>query len=349
MRFKNIFVLLLLIFGAETFAQNYFLPAQSPFTHNTGIAFNVLMTKWYVDPSIMYDPAKRIECATERMKVIAQRIKLIRTYSFFINGFESTGDLDPNAAALMNLINSDKEVEGVIGNSENKAWYLQQDNTDAWVSKLKDQLGDNVSQVKCIIIGNEVNANNWTPGDIDAVMKNFKSSLNDAGLSICVTTSFNNLGVGPGADPLEPYVAAVVNNWDEKWNGGFPFVFIDPYPGAPGIPDAAGVFNWQTNVMKFYQQKYPKLQIFISETGAQGAANDAASVPVINSIYAELDKQYKAKGKTVPTFLFEAVDEPLKGGTPLQNNMGVYQDNNVPTGGSSITLKPGIVLPDWIK
>ncbi len=339
---------LLLLFSASLSAQNnYSIPAQSPFTHHAGIAFNVLFTNWLQDPSIMYDADKKNKCATDRLTQITKRFKLVRIYSFLIGGFENTGTLDPDAAALMNVMKADSDVEGVIGTSNDKAWFLNSDNVDTWVSKLKDELGDNISQVKCILIGNEVNLNGYSPADIKTIMENYKSALGD--INIPVTFSVGNLAPQPGGNTEEALVEVLVNNWDEKWNGGFPFVFIDPYPDAPGIGNPAGVFDWQSRVTKYYQTKYPKLQIFIGETGAEGSTSDAAELPVINGLLSQLDIQYKAHGKTVPTFLMEALDEPRKTGTPPQGNMGIYKDNNDPMQGSSISIKSGIVVPDWIK
>jgi hypothetical protein len=348
MRLNKIVVLLFFVFAVKTFAQNnYSLPAQSPFTHHVGINFNVLFTNWLQDPSIMYDADKKNKCATDRLTQITKRFKLVRIYSFLIGGFESTGTLDPDAAALMNVINNDKDVEAVIGTSNDKAWLLNSDNVDTWVSKLKDQLGDNVSQVKCILIGNEVNANGYSPDDIKTIMENFKSALGD--INIPVSFSVTNLAPQAGGNTEEALVQVLVNNWDAKWNGGFPFVFIDPYPDAPGIGSPAGVFDWQSRVTKYYQTKYPKLQIFIGETGGEGSANDAAELPIINGLLSQLDAQYQAHGKTVPTFLMEALDEPRKSGSPAQGNMGIFKDSNDPMGGSSISIKAGINVPAWIK
>ena len=82
---------LLLLFSASLSAQNnYSIPAQSPFTHHAGIAFNVLFTNWLQDPSVMYDADKKNKCATDRLTQITKRFKLVRIYSFLIGGFENT-------------------------------------------------------------------------------------------------------------------------------------------------------------------------------------------------------------------------------------------------------------------
>jgi len=348
MKLHKIVLLFLMLISAKLSAQNnYSLPSQSPFTHHAGISYNVLFTNWVQNNEIKFDADKKAKCSTDRLLEVTKRFKLVRIYSFFVPGAEDQGNLDPDASALVNVINQDKEVEAVIGTSVNKKWFLEEDNTDKWVTKLKDELDDNVSQVKCILIGNEVNLNGYSPADIKTIMDNFKNSLGD--LNIPVSFSVGNLAPQAGGNVEEALVEALVTNWDEKWNGGFPFVFIDPYPDAPGINNPAGVFDWQSRVTKYYQTKYPKLQIFIGETGAEGAANDAAELPVINGLLAQLDIQYKAHGKTVPTFLMEALDEPMKAGSPSQGNMGIFKDNNDPMQGSTITIKSGITVPEWIK
>ena len=66
------------------------------------------------------------------------------------------------------------------------------------------------------------------------------------------------------------------------------------------------------------------------------------------SLFLQLTAQYDSVKKTVPTFLFEAVNEPLKDSVPNQRFMGIYLDSSRPTVTGEV-LKNGIVLPKWFK
>ncbi len=179
-------------------------------------------------------------------------------------------------------------------------------------------------------------------------MFNFKVALANNKLNIPVSVSFTNLPIKKGDNYSDSLVASVVDCWDSNWNDNKPFVFIDPYPDALGIWNAAGVYKWQYEVTKYYQATYPSLQIFIGETGAEGSGSDSSTVVCVNSILKQLTSQYDSINKTVPTFLFEAVNEPLKNGQPIQQYMGIYADSLEPEK-TDIKLKKGIKLPEWFK
>jgi hypothetical protein len=202
--------------------------------------------------------------------------------------------------------------------------------------------------VKCILIGNEVNANNYSPSDISVIMSNFVTALATNSLNIPVTVTFNNLPNQAGNLICDSLVASVVNGWDTTWNNNKPFVFIDPYPDAQGINNAAGVYAWQYGVTKYYKTLYPSLQIFIGETGAEGSSSDSATTIIIDSVFSQLNSQYKKIRKTVPTFLFEAINEPLKSANPNQQFMGLYFDSSNPKK-FDVNLKSNINLPTWLN
>lgn len=328
---------------------SYTIPTQSPFHHSVGICFHTNMCNWYTSSTVKYDRANQIQYSQDRLEVIAKTFKLIRIYSLFVPGFQSTGDLDPCAEALVNVIKKNSDVEGVISTADDtKTLFKTQSNVDDWVNKLTSSLGSSVSQIKAILIGNEINANGFTVSDLNTIYQNFKANKDFMALKIPLSVSFSNLPVQAGDQTSDDLVAAVASNWDDSWNGGNSFVFIDPYPDASGIDSPAGVFDWQSKVQSYYAPQHPKLQIFIAETGAEGDATDKTSIPVISGLLSELDHQYKQKKTTVPTFLFEAVDEQQKPGTPVQTNMGLYQDAAA-ADGSQIKLKAGVSVPSWVS
>ncbi len=327
----------------------YFPPSKSPFNHNVGLNFNVEMTNWFNKNSIKYNAALKNQCTYGRLKNISKDFKLFRIYSYLIAGWEQTGNISPEAYAISTLAKQDKNIEAVIGTSCNKSWYLVPANVQTFIDTLQSNFGSAISQVKCILIGNEVNANSYSSGDISVIMSNFRTALTTNSLNIPVSVTFNNLPVQSGDTLSDNLVGAVVNGWDTTWNGNKPFVFIDPYPDAAGIGSAAGVYRWQYNVTKYYQTLHPSLQIFIGETGAEGSPSDFTTTIVIDSVFSQLNHQYKNNNKkTVPTFLFEAINEPLKPSSPNQQHMGVYFDSSDPKK-FDVRLKANINLPTWIK
>lgn len=325
---------------------NFSAPLKSPFNHNIGICFSVEETVWFNDNSIKYNNDLKDKYTYERLNVISKDFKLIRIYSFLVAGWEQTGDICPEAYSLAKVSKQDKNIEAVIGTSCNKAWFLVPSNVDIFIDTLKSKFGSSISQVKTILIGNEVNANGYSQSDISTIMCNFKLSLNKYKLNIPVTATFSNLPNQSGDAYSDSLVSAIVNNWDTTWNVNKPFVFIDPYPDAVGIGNAKGIYNWQYGVTNYYNTLFPNLQIFIGETGGEGCNSDYKTTVVIDSVFSQLNYQHDSIGKTVPTFIFEAVNEPLKLGEPNQKFMGLYFDSSNPKK-TNLKIKTGIKLPKW--
>lgn len=323
-------------------------PTKSPFVNNVGISFSVDQTEWFNDNSIKYNGALQDKYTLERLQVISKDFKLIRIYSFLVAGWEQTGNITPEAYSLVNVAKQDDKVEAVIGTSCNREWFKVQANVQTFVDSLKSKFGSSIFQVKTILIGNEINANSYTQSDIATIMTNFRLALKRDKLNIPVTATFSNLPIQSGDAYSDSLVSAIVKNWDSDWNDNKPFVFIDPYPDASGINNAAGVYAWQYEVAQYYQSKYPSLQIFIGETGAEGSTSDYNTSVVIDSVFSQLTLQYDSIGKTVPTILFEAVNEPLKPINPNQQYMGVYDDSNDPKT-IKVKIKNNINLPTWFK
>jgi hypothetical protein len=332
----------------ELEASRFYPPTKSPFKHNVGLNFNVEMTNWFNNPAIKYSAALKNQCTYGRLANISKQFKLIRIYSYLIAGWEQTGNISPEAYALSTLAKKDKNIEAVIGTSCNRAWYLVPANVQTFIDTLQSNFGSSISQVKCILIGNEINANSYTSGEISVIMSNFRTALATNCLNIPVSVTFNNLPNQAGDTLSDNLVGAVVNGWDTTWNGNKPFVFIDPYPDAAGINNAAGVYAWQYGVTKYYQTLHPSLQIFIGETGAEGSSSDYTTTVVIDSVFSQLNLQYKKIRKTVPTFLFEAINEPLKPSSPNQQFMGLYFDSSDPKK-FDVHLKSNINLPTWLN
>ena len=333
---------------------NYAIPEKNPFSYNVGICFHTNMTNWYVSSSVKYSRDNQIQYSQDRLEKVVKNFKLIRIYDFFTAGWlpPKSTDLDPCAVAFVNVLKNNPDVEGMISTTGGtKDWLKTPANVQTWVSRLKSELGAAVSQVKTVLIGNEINAHGFTPEDLHTIMGNFKGNTEFMALKIPLSVSFSTLPTQSGDANSDALVKAIVDNWAPEWNDNHPFVFVDPYPDAEGIKDPAGVFKNQAATQNYYrtEKHYSTLQILIAETGAEGDPTNATSVPVIQGIFDQLDNQYQANaGKTVPTFLFEAVDEERKPGTPVQTNMGVYQDQPA-ADGSKITLKKGITVPGWVS
>lgn len=330
----------------QTLKPHFSAPIKSPFKYNVGIDFNIEQTIWYSD-SLEYNRRLQEEYTYKRLVSISKDFKLIRIYDFLVAGWESTGALSPEAYAVAKLAKEDHYIEVSIGTSNSIAWYMKQRNIQMFVDTLQNKFGSAINQVKTILIGNEINANGYTEHQISVIMTNFKLALQKNKLNIPVTVSFSSLPNQKGDALSDSLVAAVVKHWDTTWNDNKPFVFIDPYPDGM-VGGVAGVFNWQNQVTKYYQSYYPSLQIFVSETGAEGSNSDSTTVLVVDSIFQQLTLQHDSVNKTVPTFIFEAVNEPLKFGSPDQKFMGIYLDSLVPEN-TRICLKSGINLPSWFK
>lgn len=326
----------------------FYPPAQSPFKNNVGINFSVEETDWFIDPSIRYNQALQRQYTYERLVNISKDFKLIRIYSFLIAGWEQTGTMSAEGYALSTLAKQDSKVEAVIGTSDRIDWFLDSNNVQQYVDSIKSKFGSAVSQVKTILIGNEINANGFNSGQITIILSNFNKALTKDGLNIPVTVSFSNLPVQAGDTLSDNLVNSIVSGWNSNWNSNKPFVFIDPYPDAEGINNAAGVYKWQYKVTKYYKTLHPSLQIFIGETGGEGCDSDYKTVVVINSVFSQLSIQYDSVKKTVPTFLFEAINEPQKPSSPEQQYMGVYFDSSKPSK-TDVRLKAGVMLPSWFK
>ena len=320
-------------------------PIKSPFSKNVGICFSVEETNWFISPTIRYNASLKNKYTYQRLQSISKDFKLIRIYSFLVAGFESTGNLSPEGYAITQLAKQDSGTEFMLGTSNALSWYIIPSNVQLFVDTMNYKFGSSVSQVKTILVGNEINCiNNVTPNQISTIIKNFKVALAKRNLNIPVSVSFNNLPIQKGDSFSDKLVASVVNSWDTTWNSNKPFVFIDPYPDSDGINNAKGVYAWQYGVTEYYKTIYPNLQIFIGETGAEGSGSDSATVVCVNSVVNQLIIQYDSISKTVPTFLFEAVNEPLKSNNPNQQFMGLYLDSSNPIK-TNLVLKKGINLP----
>ena len=326
---------------------SYKLTLHSPFVNNVGANFSVQFADWYLNIIKQPDSSKRYEYTKDRLTVVTEKFKLVKIYSLLVAGWEQTLNTTPEAQAVLDLLPYDINLEVVIGTTLSKDWFMVQDNVNSWIDIIWNKLQLRSSQVKAILIGNEINANSYTPDDVKTIMNCFKVAQARYGLSIPVTVDFSNLPVQAGDEYSDSLVKAVVDNWSAKWNKAYPFVFINPYHDAAGINNAKGVFDWQGAVSKYYQAKYPNLQILIGETGAEGANNEAEGINATNSIFSQLSRQYAAHGMTVPTFMFEALNEGGKTLVPNQRHMGIYKDEAA-ADGSKITIKNGITFPQWI-
>lgn len=334
------------IIEVESGKSIFYPSTKSPFGYNAGINFSVEQTKWFAD-SLNYNQQGQYDATYGRLKSISKDFKLIRIYSYLIAGWEQTGTLSAEGYAVSKLAQQDKTTEFMIGTSNNIAWYSVQSNVQVFVDTLQSKFGTSITQVKAILVGNEINANSYTSVQVSTIIANFKTALTNKNLNIPVTVSFSNLPVQSGDTYSDGLVASVISSWDTTWNSNKPFVFIDPYPDADGINNASGVYKWQYGVTKYYKTLHPSLQIFIGETGAEGSSNNHSTSVIVNNIFNQLDYQYSSLNKTVPTFLFEAINEDLKPSSPNQQYMGLYFDSPRPSE-TDVHLKISINLPKWL-
>jgi hypothetical protein len=89
----------------------------------------------------------------------------------------------------------------------------------------------------------------------------------------------------------------------------------------------------------------PQVQVYIGESGWPSGGNGSFTTPqneatYINNLLAKwILPQATAAGRSVPTFLFEAYDEPER--DPTQADWGLRTDNS--------GLKAGISIPSWVS
>ncbi|WP_151192608.1 hypothetical protein [Cysteiniphilum sp. JM-1] len=315
----------------------------SPFSYNVGIDFDTML-------------APKVNAKTV-IKNVSTNIKLFRVYRLCASGSDCNV-IDTPTQALADQMQQDPSIEAVIGTLN-----VMPISADAWVQKLKATFGSSINQIKVILIGNEVNANNITADELSNRIQAMAQALKDNGLpNISVSTSFNGLpriGTDKNANALfDPYMQAIVNNWSSNWNNGYPFVEFDPYADALLTPDqqkdpaniigaANKVFSeYYADVYNNYVSRFKTvggngLQVFIGETGAEGIkdSDDPTDGSKVNSAITDaLNDQYSlTAGYTIPTFLFEVVNEPGK--ADGQRQMGFFTDD----GGSN-----GSSIPGWI-
>lgn len=316
----------------------------TPFSYNVGMDFDTMEA-----PSANTLP---------RAKIILSKastdVKLFRVYRLYAAGSRGTA-IDIPTQALADTMKADPKVEAVVGTMNHLPV-----SADAWVKQLKNTFGSQVSQVKAILIGNEVNGGAYTATQLKAEIQAMATALANNGLdTIPVSASLSGLprqGNDSIANALfDPYMKAIVSNWSSKWNDGYPFVEFDPYPDAlvpAGSPPqdimnaAPKVFNeyyadvYRNYISRFKTTAGKPLQGVIGETGAEGIkdADWKYGVKVNNALTSALTTEDKqAKNHTIPTFLFETIDEPGK--ADGQRQMGFFNSDGTGNGSS---------LPGWV-
>ncbi len=318
---------------------------QSPFSYNVGINFDTMAA-----PSV-----NNLSSAEELMKNVSTNIKLFRVYRLCAVGSADCSVIDIPTKALAKQMQEDSSIEAVIGTLN-----VMPISANDWVKKLKQTFGNSVNQIKAILIGNEVNANNISASELKARIQAISQALTANGLpNISVSASFNGLpriGNDPNANAIfDPYMSAVVDSWKSTWNHGHPFVEFDPYADAlvsqktpqniiNAVPKVFSEYYadvYHNYISRFKTSSGKPLQAFIGETGAEGIEDKDASyaVKVNNAITSSLTNQHSmASGYTIPTFLFEMVNEPNK--ADGQRQMGFF-NNDGQSNGSNI--------PNWVS
>lgn len=333
------------------------IPAQTPFAYNVGVNYE----SWEVGRtgySISAD-----------LDQIAENFHLIRTYHAAAVGTTdpTTPSMDPTQSQVIDWIVKNPGNELVMGTNNSalaisgagSTWtaglMTSSAYTDLWVKMLIADFGS-VAKVKiglkAIELGNEIDQHGPPPTSasfsdyvdtwIPAAFDNLKASMAKYGLdSIPITTTIANYGVTNEVSVKIP--AHIIANWGAKWNNGVPFVAFNQYTGDnQKSTDFSTVEAYFTAVQKAFGTT---LEVFVGETGYSedwGAANQQK---VIKEMFAWLDGQESAGGKTVPLFVFDAFDRPAVTWPAGQVGFGIYGENGSyqPDG-----LKPGISVPSWV-
>ena len=337
------------------------VPARTPFNYNLGINYETWVN------------GRTGRSITADLDAITRNFGLIKTFHDVANPGGANPVIDPDQLQVIRYVAQSKNLQLVMGTytsalaqggygspwsgpgSMTSAAY-----TDKWVQMLITSFGSKQAvkdHLQMILLGNEVDQADNHPPDVNTYMGWFRSafdnlsaSLKKAGLgSIPVSTTIAAYTrTDAGAPVAVGATQHIYQHWNSAWNGGEPVVLFNDYTpsnanGQFASPDFKPVIDYYKML---YTKLGSKLAPFVGETGYSSFYTLANQIAVYNQIRNWLNGQYESNGrKTIPLFVFNAFDQPSKGG--FEQQFGIYADNpgtHRPTG-----LKPGLTLPTWSR
>ncbi len=335
---------------------------QDPFNYNLGINYET-----WVNGRIGRD-------ITADLNAITKNFGLIKTFHDVANPGGANPVIDPDQQKVIKYVAKSANLQLVMGTYTSalaKGGYggepwsgpgsmTDPAYTDKWVQMLVKSFGSKQAvkdHLTMILLGNEVDqASNHPPnvsqymGWFRSAFDNLSTSLKKAGLgSIAVSTTIAAYTRKDAGAPIAVGATQYIyQHWSSSWNGDTPVVLFNDYtPSNEHGEFASPEFG---PVIKYYKSLYSKLgkklAPFVGETGYSSFYTLENEIRVYDQIKKWLNGQYNNNGrKTIPLFMFNAFDQPSKGG--LEQQFGIYADNpntHRPTG-----LKPGLTLPTWSR
>jgi hypothetical protein len=334
------------------------VPANTPFNYNLGVDYET------------WENGRTGRSISADLGQIGQYFKLVRTYHDAAVGVPpgSAPTIDPTEAEAITYIVNHPGMQLVMGTNNNAVaqggpgtWTAglmtnttDTTYTDQWVQMIITAFGS-VANVKAslavIQIGNELDSNGPAPNDpafssyqgwINTSLANLATSLANAGLgSIPVSTTIANYPSTAAANPIAFNTTDyIIKHWSANWNSGTPMVFFNQYTQNFGqSTDYQYDINYFTGVSTSLGSTG---QVAIGETGYSTFYGQANQQNVYGQIVSWLNGQYTSSKMTVPTFLFDAFDQPSVTGWDGQLGIFAQSATYVPNG-----LKTGITLPAW--
>jgi Ca2+-binding RTX toxin-like protein len=337
------------------------VPVKTPFKYNLGINYETWVNG-RDGRSIKAD-----------LDAITKNFGLIKTFHDVANPGGANPVIDPDQQQVISYVAKSKNLQLVMGTYTSalaKGGYgtpwsgpgsmTDPAYTDKWVQMLIKSFGSTKAvkaHLTMILLGNEVDQADNHPPNVNQYMGWFRSafdnlsaSLKKAGLgSIAVSTTIAAYTrTDAGAAVAVGATQYIYQHWSSSWNGGEPVVMFNDYtPSNEHGQFASPEFK---PVIAYYKLLYTKLGSklapSVGETGYSSFYTLANEIRVYNQINTWLTGQYNNNGhKTIPLFVFNAFDQPSKGG--LEAQFGIYADN--PTTHKPIGLKSGLTLPSWSR
>lgn len=225
------------------------------------------------------------------ISVISKKFKLLKTYGVN-NGLQYV----PGAAKQNNM----KVYLGVYESPD----YNGSANTE-FLQTAISLAKKNPNTIKAIVVGNEcLPTDTWNPyiqpEQLIADLQWVKSQLTAANLpNIQVTTELSYGGAQSYGEQIQPYVDIGMVN-------------VYPYYSTPPIDVSASIANLESNLPQFISMFSPK-QVIVGETGwASSPSGGQNSLQNEQQYFNDIVQWVQGSSGTpvVPTFYFEAYDEP---------------------------------------
>jgi Ca2+-binding RTX toxin-like protein len=337
------------------------VPVKTPFNYNLGINYETFVN------------GRTGRSITADLNAITKNFGLIKTFHDVGNPGGANPVIDPDQLQVIKYVAQSKNLQLVMGTYTSalaKGGYgtpwsgpgsmTEAGYTDKWVQMLVKSFGSTKAvkdHLKMIVLGNELDQADNHPPDVNTYLgwfrtafDNLSASLKKAGLgSIPVTTTIAAYTRTDAGAPIAVGATQYIyQHWSSSWNGGKPIVLFNDYTpsnehGQFASPEFQPVINYYKEL---YGKLGSKLAPFVGETGYSSFYTLANEIRVYNQIKTWLNGQYNRNAhKTIPLFIFNAFDQPSKGG--LEQQFGIYADNtrnHRPTG-----LKKGLTLPSWSR